>query len=88
MAHRAFSGLVVAVHRCREWSAFSRAMAARGRFVSAEDLVRLACDDAVARGRDFGTVETAVRYLSAVVLACVAERRLPGARPGRRRRPA
>jgi len=80
MAHRAFSGLVRAVHRSSEWAAFGRAMAAKGRFVSAEDLLRLAVLDAAGRGRDFGTVETAVRYVSAVLVGCVGERRLPGER--------
>lgn len=85
MAHRAFSGLVIAIHRSREWGAFNRTMCARGAPVSAESLVRLAVDDAVRCGRDFGTVETAVRYVSSVILACVAEKRMPGSnRPDRR----
>lgn len=81
VAHRAFEGVILAVHRSREWSGFARSMAARGACVSAEDLVVRAVLDAVRCGRDFGTVETAVGYVAAVVRACVAERRLPGAGP-------
>lgn len=78
MAHKAFAGAVMAVHRCREWAAFNRAMCSRGAPVSAECLIRLAVDDAMRCNRDFGTVETAMAYVSRVVLACVHERRLPG----------
>ena len=78
IAHRAFSGLVVAIHRSADWRWFNGAMSHRGTLVSADELVALAIEDAHRRGKDFGTVETAQGYIMRVVLACVRERRLPG----------
>lgn len=79
-AHRAFAGLVMAVHRSRDWRAYLRTVYPRHGFLSPDDLIRLAVDDAMRCKKDFGTVETATKYISAVVLACVTERRIPGER--------
>lgn len=86
MAHRVFAGMVHAVWRCREYDGWMRAMAGRGLTLSADDLVRLAIEDAARRGRDFGTVETANALIGRIVLDCITERRLPGERRIQRRR--
>jgi len=80
ITHRVFSGVVFAVWRSAEFSAWHRAMVRDGRVFSAEDLVRMAIEDANRKGRDFGTVETALKLISKIVFACVEERRLPGKR--------
>ena len=80
MAHGAFCRLVGALQRCSEWRGYAAAMFRRGIRVSPESLVALAVGDAMKRGRDFGVVETATKYIGAVLLACVREQRLPGER--------
>lgn len=78
VAHNAAYGVVAAIHQSRDWRSYARSMAGRGRMLSAEDLVRLAIDDALRRGVTFVTVESAMRYVGSVCLACIKRRGLPG----------
>jgi len=79
IAHRTFRGLVVAIHKSREWGPYSRTIARRdNRLISADHLVMLAIQDAIRLKSRFGTVESAFAYMRSILLKCVEERRLPG----------
>lgn len=81
IAHRSFSGLALALGKSREWVRYERRVRARvggGVQIHPEQIVRAAIRDAVKSGASFGTVESAVAYISAIITACVSEDRLPG----------
>lgn len=76
IAHRAFSSFANGLAETREFRVFHRLRGSKRPF-SAEYLVALAIQDARRSGADFGTVESALAYVGAIVTECVAQKRFP-----------
>lgn len=73
MAYRAFARIRLAVNRSGEWKRYARLVGVW----DADELIRLAVLSAVRSGADFGSVESASRYVGAVVMSCVRDHRRP-----------
>lgn len=78
IAHRGFSGIVQALGKSREWGRYERAVRGDGLIsVHPEQVVRGAIISARRSGARFGTVESAMSYITAIITCCVRDRRVP-----------
>lgn len=79
MTHKHFSMLSGVLHHSKDFGTYRRVMMTRtGKAVSSSYVLALAFREAKKTGADFGTVEQATRYITAIVASCVKEMRLPG----------
>lgn len=77
MAHRRFSAIAAGLERTWEWQSFASAHPG----FTGSDLVREAVESAMDASARFGTVESAVAYIAAILTDCVRLRRLPSRAP-------